>query len=184
MNTLYLISCSKAKGKRPGPARELYQGGLFKLSRDLVEAQRGAYLILSAKYGLLRPETVIEPYDMSVPAMTSRHRKSWAEKVFPQLWQAIAPQSHPRGLRIVFLAGFFYAQHLTRLLLEWSHEAGFRLEIELPLQGLGIGEQLGYLSSRVREVSCSRCGGAGFCDDDGPGYPFKCPRCVTVGRRS
>lgn len=152
MRTLYLISCSKTKGKTPGPAREMYQGGAFKLSRDLVEAQRDSYLILSAKYGLLRPETIIEPYDLSVPSMTSRKRKSWATWVFPQLRAVMAPQGLPRWQRVSFLAGFFYAQHLTYLLRAWSYEAGFRLEIDLPLQGLGIGEQLGYLSDRVRQV--------------------------------
>jgi cytoplasmic iron level regulating protein YaaA (DUF328/UPF0246 family) len=67
---LLIVACSHRKRSDPGllPAIELYDGVNFRVLR---RAQREGYwpknldvLILSAKYGLLKPNTLIEDYDL------------------------------------------------------------------------------------------------------------------------
>ena len=63
---LVVIPCGRRKRDVPTPAGDLYCGGYFVSCRRAalaLDAPNG-YLILSAKYGLLRPTQVIPPYDM------------------------------------------------------------------------------------------------------------------------
>ena len=66
---LLIVACSQRKRSDPGllPAIERYDGVNFRVLR---KARREGYwpenldvLILSAKYGLLKPDTLIEDYD-------------------------------------------------------------------------------------------------------------------------
>ncbi len=63
---IVIISCSKKKLARPAPARELYTGAYFKtlLGYALSIAAAEDVFILSAKYGLVRLENRIRPYDL------------------------------------------------------------------------------------------------------------------------
>lgn len=70
----YVIPCGGAKLDRPAPACELYSGSLFRHTWE--NANRSAaldeaaglglarVLILSARFGLVEPEQVLEPYDL------------------------------------------------------------------------------------------------------------------------
>lgn len=70
----YVIPCGGRKLDRRAPARELYVGSLFRHTLD--NAERSArldtevlgrparVLILSAKHGLITPDTVLDPYDL------------------------------------------------------------------------------------------------------------------------
>src|SRR3546814_7260194 len=60
---VFLVACVAAKLDRPAPARDLYASPWFQKARAYVERQGGAWFILSAKHGLIAPETVIAPYD-------------------------------------------------------------------------------------------------------------------------
>jgi hypothetical protein len=78
-----------------------------------VESAGGPWFILSAKYGLVDPGQVIEPYEMTLNRMGRRERQAWAERVlhdtfFPtcaaarewSYWLAIDPpgRGSERGL--------------------------------------------------------------------------------------
>lgn len=60
-----LISCSKSKRRffRPMPAKFVYDGTLFRLLLRYAAQERLKPLILSAKYGFISPDTLIEYYD-------------------------------------------------------------------------------------------------------------------------
>ena len=65
--TIVLISCVKKKASQPRPARELYISDLFRKSLKYAQSlSPDAIYILSAKYGLLSLDTVIEPYDVTL----------------------------------------------------------------------------------------------------------------------
>ena len=66
---LLIVSCSKEKlvTDEPVPALELYQGALVPYLRDhLDEVYHSRIRILSARYGLLRPDDRIHPYDQKL----------------------------------------------------------------------------------------------------------------------
>lgn len=134
---LVIISCGASKQPRPSAARDLYTGPFFRCCRRAAEALspwRG-WLILSAKYGLIRPAAVIEPYDLrmgqpgSVTAAT------------------VAAQATAMGLsdcgNVVVFAGQRYAAIVRAI---WP-------EADVPAQRLrwgGMGRQMSYMTLVAR----------------------------------
>src|SRR3990172_9853687 len=62
-----LVGCTKSKQTHAAPARDLYTpSALFRGRRDYVERSCGRWFVLSAKYGLVDPDSIIEPYDQTL----------------------------------------------------------------------------------------------------------------------
>ena len=82
-----LISCSAGKLAHRAPAAQLYTGPLFKLSRAWIEgrSELDAWAVLSAKHGVVLPDEEVDPYDVSLDAMTAAERRAWAERTRGQL---------------------------------------------------------------------------------------------------
>lgn len=134
--TIFLVSCVGQKSPEPTEARDLYRSTWFKKARAWIEARDCDWFILSAEYGLLHPQTVIEPYDKSLNTMPVAGRRDWAGRVSRQLRaQLIADE-------IIVLAGVRYREFLMPVLREIADS------VEVPMAGLGIGQQLAYLSAR------------------------------------
>jgi hypothetical protein len=98
---------------------------------------------LSAKYGLLRPNDWIGPYDRSMRDLLGRDRKRWGEEVVGRL-SAHLPRL---PLTIVILAGQDYAAPLVKAV------GGRTWSFQRPLQGLGIGQQKQWLKSEHERLS-------------------------------
>ncbi len=133
MTRIALVACGKGKLDRPAPARELYNGVLFRKASAYCEATSDRWFILSAKHGLIDPETIVEPYDLSLSHLDHGERRAWAERVVADL--------RNRGLmgaEFHLHAGEKYARPLEPLLGE----------VDRPLRGLGIGRQLAWYRSR------------------------------------
>jgi len=59
-----LVQCTKTKRDEAAPAQELYDvSDYFCDMRGYAKAQDCPWYILSAKHGLVHPETAVEPYD-------------------------------------------------------------------------------------------------------------------------
>lgn len=140
-----LVGCGKAKTSTPQPAKDLYIGPLFRAARAYAEQQCDDWVILSAKYGVVLPDEVIEPYEQRLSSMRLRDQEDWARKAEQQL------RYRYRGLQVQFvgLAGEEY--------LGWLLDG--RTVIQ-PLRGLGIGTRIKFL----RDAICQRCS-AGRGDD-------------------
>lgn len=83
-----LVSCSKSKLERAYPARDLYTASpLFRKARAYCERHYDAWYILSAKYGLVHPDTVIAPYDVTLKHMPRAECRAWGQRVSAQLRQ-------------------------------------------------------------------------------------------------
>lgn len=136
--TVGLVGCASQKLTRPAPARDLYVSQLFRKTSAYAEATCDRWYILSAKHGLIHPDTVIEPYDMRLGTndRTSPPIHTWAAMVRDQLDIELAGIE---GLTLVALAG---EQYRTVLL-------GSRWPSVVPMKGLGIGQQLGWLTARL-----------------------------------
>jgi cytoplasmic iron level regulating protein YaaA (DUF328/UPF0246 family) len=63
----------------------MYQGRLFKAVRNYCEKMGFDYVIISAKYGLLRPDDVIEGYEMVLKT------KEDVERIRPQVEEKLRP---------------------------------------------------------------------------------------------
>lgn len=105
MKKIYLVSCVSRKKKVPAPAKDLYTSVWFRKAKRFVEDRRGKWFILSAKYGLLHPEEVVEPYDSSLHHMAKKERKAWARGVLQKLEEEEFDE-------VVLLAGKVYREFI------------------------------------------------------------------------
>jgi hypothetical protein len=137
-----LVSCGKAKLDYAAPAKEMYTGNLFRAALDYCTARHDRVLILSAKYGLLAPEQVITPYDVTLADLPYDARVRWGKKVVRQLiypyrihWDGFVLSTWP-GVEVH--AGEEYLRHLI------SPMAEYRIEVHVPCRGMQIGERLSF----------------------------------------
>jgi hypothetical protein len=130
-----LVACCKKKLDHPAPARDLYQSPLFRFSRAYVECTCGGWAILSAKYGLVLPCDVIDPYDLSLRKMSRAEVSEWAAKIRQRIREVFPGES------FLVLAGRTYMSAVEGL----PHEA--------PLSGMSIGRRLSWLKAHLERCS-------------------------------
>ena len=134
---IVLIQCTNSKRDEPAPARNLYdQSYYFRDYRSYAETFGDEWYILSAKHGLLKPETVIEPYD----------ERGISEE------QAIAIADYLAGrvtanTTIELLAGMDYTDPLVPEL-----ERQTPADVVEPHRGLPIGKRRQKAQQAVAEV--------------------------------
>lgn len=62
-----VISCKKQKQKHACEADEMYSKSfVYRAQRNFIKLSYDQYLILSSKYGLIKSDKIIEPYDISL----------------------------------------------------------------------------------------------------------------------
>ncbi|QDT35267.1 DUF6884 domain-containing protein [Thalassoglobus polymorphus] len=133
--TLYFVSCVGQKRNRKSRARYLYTSTWFQKAREFVEQTRSPWFILSAMHGIVSPEDEIEPYEKTLNTMPIIERREWASNVLQQFdGRTLTPKT------VVFLAGQRYREGVADVLAQRG------IAIEVPMEGLRIGEQLGWLS--------------------------------------
>ena len=131
-----LIACCKTKLAGRNEAQNCYVSPLFKLSKQYAAKRGLPFSILSAKYGLLEPTELIEPYDQTLLRMNKQERRKWGMKVRNQIHFAFSKRTC-----FVMLTGRAYSQPLNGLLMEF------------PLKDLSIGRRLQYLSEFVKQTT-------------------------------
>lgn len=112
MNGLVVVSCGSAKRAEPAPAAQLYTGNYFRLGYAAAVAMQPDHgvLIISARHGLIRPDTIVAPYEQ---------RMGQPGCITPA---ALLAQAEALGVvraRPVFL--FVGAAYAKVLLLIWPH---------------------------------------------------------------
>ena len=93
--------------------------------------------ILSAKYGIISADLVIEPYDKMVPLREDNFFKEWSQMVTEQL------QSFDKTEDIVFLGNQHYYKPVD------SYFVGQK---QAPLLGLKTGQQLARLTDELNDL--------------------------------
>lgn len=158
---LVLIGCVKTK-REPGcwleyedghlgwlpthtPAEELYSSPLFAARKAYAEAAGHEWAILSAQYGIVRPRQLIQSYDTRI-----NHR--------PDYW-GIAVKWELRRIEdlavIEVHAGKPYVDALIEALQPRHYEKicslkqDLNIEVEHPVAGLQIGEQLAWYKAQA-----------------------------------
>jgi hypothetical protein len=135
MGKICLVACSRLKRGHATKAKYLYSSPLFIKSSEFAQKNFDSWYILSAKYSLLEPEQIIEPYDLTLKNISHSNKKIWANLVFEQLQKVSNP-----GDVITFLAGSHYYEYLAPMLSEKGYE------VNIPLKGFSIGKQLNWLN--------------------------------------
>ena len=137
MAKVVLISCVSKKLHHKSKAQDLYISPLFKKNLQYAKSLNpDKIFILSAKYGLLRLNEEIEPYNKTLNKMRSKEIKEWANSLLNQLKKSTDIEND----EFIFLAGDNYRKFLL------SHIKHYKI----PMQGLSIGKQLQWLSKRIK----------------------------------
>jgi hypothetical protein len=136
--TIALVSCVSKKNEIPMPAEKLYCSDWFIKASAYAKQVTDEWYILSAKYGLLSPDKVIPPYNETLNNMSVMQRRTWGEKVTRDLKTVLTP-----GDSVIILAGDRYREHII------GHIRQMGCKVEIPMAGLKIGEQLGWLKSHL-----------------------------------
>lgn len=135
-----LVGCVSRKQPTARPARELYRTELFARRRAYAEASGLPWLIVSAHYGIVDPDSVIEPYDVRIGDLDWQQRRALSERVADQLAGRFGDLAEAV---LEVHAGDEYVQMLS---------AGLRprgARLVNPLRGLRIGEQLAWYAART-----------------------------------
>lgn len=138
MRRIFLIACVSKKSPSSAPAAELYQSPLFtKAYAYALSRTPDEVYILSAKYGLIVANEIVEPYNETLNGQPVAKLRSWADNVVDQLKKVADLQSD----KFTLLAGLNYRKFII------PHLSDF----EIPLEGLGIGKQLQKLDNLINE---------------------------------
>lgn len=145
---LVIIPCGKSKiwDKHPsaGPqkARAAYTGAYFNVNRQYAESRHCAWMILSPKYGFMRPDFLIpRNYDVTFAKPSTG----------PMSVQQLKRQVEERGLNnydeITVLGGRDYVETVRGVF------SNTKPKIEAPFVGHRIGEQMGMIKKLLRKES-------------------------------
>jgi len=134
-----LVSCASQKGSRPAPAQDLYISDLFRKASTYASQTADEWYILSAKYGLVPPNRLISPYNVTLKQLPAAERRAWAARVAADLRRVIKAGDH-----VVFLAGEAYRAGLVDAIRAQG------CTVAVPMQGLGIGQQLHWLNEHLK----------------------------------
>ena len=134
-----LVGCVKKKLDVDAPAKDLYISTLFRGRRRYVEQSCDEWWILSAEHGVVDPEQVLAPYDVTLKEMGRAERRVWASRVLDELEAStlLSP-----GDVVEIHAGADYR--------DFGLVDGLRLmgcAVENPTEGLALGPQLRFYAN-------------------------------------
>lgn len=125
---IVFIGCGAAKMKNACKAKNMYIGNYFRLCFAYAQTfttQDNIY-ILSAKYGVLPLEKVIEPYNRTLNKMTKQEKQDWKDMVIEQLINIDIKEN----TEVAFICGTNY----YNLLEDYFNN----YKVLLPKQGIGL----------------------------------------------
>lgn len=135
---IVFLSCVKSKQNKRCAAKDMYASDLFKKSLEYARQLHPRMIyILSAKYGLLELEDVIDPYELTLNTMTQNQQRVWAYKVIKQCQQ----KNIDFAERAIFLCGNNYRKYVMKQFQR----------AEAPLKNMGIGKQLQYYKLHIKK---------------------------------
>ena len=129
-----LLGCGKDKREVRSSASQLYTSPRFQMGVRLASRLHIPLFVVSAKYGLVRADEAIDPYDLTIHEMTEAARSEWAERAVKKLMAR-----NRRITQTLILADDDYAEPLSPLF------AGRNVGVLRPLQGLPQSAQLPFL---------------------------------------
>ena len=141
-NRIGLVGCVKKKLDTPARAESLYVSTLFNGRRSYVERFCDEWWIISAKHGLVSPDEILEPYDLTLKKMGRDQRRTWSLRVLTESERIVSPGT---GDTIEIHAGSEYRDFgLVEGLLRLG------CIVENPTERLTLGEQLRFYRNAQR----------------------------------
>ena len=131
-----LVGCVKKKVGVPRVAKDLYVSTLFVGRHSYVERSSDEWWVLSAKHGLVHPDEVLAPYNVTLKDAGRLARRSWSNQLLLVIDERIQPR---RGDVFEIHAG---AEYREFGLLDGLRDRG--CVVEIPTEGMPFGVQLRF----------------------------------------
>ena len=131
-----LVGCVKKKVDVSRVAKDLYVSTLFVGRRSYVERSSDEWWVLSAKHGLVHPDEVLAPYNVTLKDADRLARRSWSNQLLLVIDERIQPR---RGDVFEIHAG---AEYREFGLLDGLRDRG--CVVEIPTEGMPFGVQLRF----------------------------------------
>lgn len=129
MSKIALISCTSSKKDYECEAKELYSNSLaFRLEYEIASKIAEKVYILSAKHGLISPNTVLAPYNYTLINKPKSVKVKWSNTVLNQMKQEVSLENDEF---IIFTGKDYYGYLLSSMKNYW-----------LPLKGIRQGERI------------------------------------------
>ena len=136
MKRIVLISCVKTKLDHPAKAENLYISDLFVKNLAYAKKLKPDYIfILSAKYGLVKLNDRIAPYEKTLNQMPVHERRAWASGMISELRKYANLEQD----EFIILAGEKYREFILPYMRNYK----------IPFEGLSFGNQLKALKEVV-----------------------------------
>ncbi len=139
-----LIGCVKGKLEWTNrvPAKKLYVSTLWRCRRKYAEQSGVPWYILSAKYGLVNPDTRIAWYNVSLADLPAKQKRMWSQRVVDAL-----VAKYPRVERKPSVEGKVVEIHAGKDYVDYGVASGLSemgMVVQRPLLGVPIGRHLGW----------------------------------------
>lgn len=136
--TLVILNCTKSKNRGRWEARKLYdKSAIFRKFKDYCKKYQYDYIIISAKYGVLFPTSIIEYYDK-----TLKNKKDINE--LAQKLKTSLPKIIDKYDKIIVFCSQKYVKAFSFLIATSNDKFSF------PLKHLRIGERSKWLSKKIK----------------------------------
>tara|TARA_R100000152_G_C6779379_1_gene210950 strand:+ start:867 stop:1280 length:414 start_codon:yes stop_codon:yes gene_type:complete len=131
-----IIGCGSKKQIKKCRAEDMYLGSFFKMSTSIVKKTTERYFILSAKYGVLNPSDIIEPYELKITDLKTEQYRRWIFQNSKRLQQLIN-----KNETIYSLASDRY------------NNALYQFNVYAPMTGLTMGYRNSWLRKKTRQLA-------------------------------
>jgi cytoplasmic iron level regulating protein YaaA (DUF328/UPF0246 family) len=127
------VACCKLKSSKKTTAEKMYISPLFKLSLEYAKKNSDKVFILSAKYGLLALDDIIDPYNETLNTKTENEIKEWSNNILKQIRKLELEDSD-----FLYLCGSNYKKYIEK-----------KLKGSDPMNGLSLGYRLQWLKKHT-----------------------------------
>lgn len=136
-----LLATARTKAIEAAPVKDFYKSPLFIKTVAYAEKVYNRYYFYNAKDGLLFPDQVMAPYNVSIKTFTEKEKREWAGHVV----SALRRLESPEFIKVYLHGGQVYRRWLEPALTDY----GFHYEV--PLKGMSIGKQLQWYKGILEE---------------------------------
>jgi hypothetical protein len=147
---LALIPCAHNKNPTGVNPRTLYRSTVFITSLRHALQRCDRILILSSKYGLIRPDDPVSYYEAYLPTLTQQQLSTLREKLFLQ-WGIHQLERVPPSRVLCYLSKSYY-----EILATTTHFSTWSLGLLRPYKTLGNVQLIKALCHEIREFETSR----------------------------
>lgn len=138
---LALVACAHARSDGPAPAQQLYDSALFRARRRDVAERVDRWFVLTPRYGLVEPDTLVERETQRLADLPAAERAAWAGAVLAEIDE-----------RLGELVGWVVELHAGAAFCDRGLAAGLAArgaQVVRPVAGLGQGQQLAWYRQRA-----------------------------------